>query len=130
MKTELVKAIFTNFLFVIGVIILIVGFVQGTNTLTKSVLFDQYPLSSWEETRCEMDPTYSRTAIDPSIMNADTTTEFEKAKQEERIEKCLASLEQQRNRNQVEDIVSSFTMLIVGAIMVFVFRGFIFTKNT
>ena len=56
MKPETIKAIFTNLLFVIGVILLIVGFVQGTRTIVKLLTFDQYPLDSYEEIRCEQPP--------------------------------------------------------------------------
>lgn len=138
MKTDFVKAIFTNVLFVIGVILLIVGFTMGTNTAVKSIVFDVYPLDSWEENRCnELDQYYGPgTYVEkPVIENSETenVTDDQQAKQEaekeERVEKCVVAQTQQRQRKQVEDIVGAFTMLVAGSVLVFTFRGFIFTSK-
>lgn len=58
-KGETIKAIFTNLLFLIGVILMIVGFIRGTSTTVKFLVFDKYPLNSYEETRCDY-PQYSK----------------------------------------------------------------------
>lgn len=128
MNTDLIKATFTNLLFVIGVILLIVGFAQGTNTLVKSIAFEKYPLQSYEETRCEtefMYPTY------PVDINSDKEVQQpDDAQKEKRLQNCLTSVENQRTTKQVEDAVSSFTLFVSGSALVFIFKGFIFAKKT
>jgi hypothetical protein len=136
MKTDFVKAIFTNVLFVIGVILLIVGFTMGTNTAVKSIVFDKYPLDIWEETRCNELEQYGWAMAERPVGEPGSSTELtedqqakEKAEKEERVEKCVAAQTQQRQRKQVEDIVSAFTMLVAGSVLVFTFRGFIFSSK-
>ncbi len=134
MKTDLIKAIFTNVLFVIGVILLITGFANGTSTAVKTIVFDQYPLNSYDETRCDTESWYPTEPV--AAPAADSGAEVDsqaKAKEqmEKRTEKCLASLELQRDMKQVEDIVSAVTLFISGLALVVIFKGFIFgNKNS
>lgn len=134
MKTELIKATFTNLLFVIGVILIIVGFVRGTDTMVKSLVFDSYPLQTWEETRCEgeyMFPTPMRpveTVQDGASISSDSN-QPDQQEIDRRIEKCEAALNRQRDTKQVSDIVGSFTMLVSGIVLVYVFKGFIFSSK-
>src|SRR3990167_7920317 len=51
MKTTIIKAIFTNLLFVIGVILMVIGFIRGTTTAVNSIVFEKYPLEQYEKTR-------------------------------------------------------------------------------
>ncbi|MEX0895885.1 MAG: hypothetical protein WDZ94_03010 [Patescibacteria group bacterium] len=118
MKTEVIKAAFTNILFVIGVILLIFGFISGTQTASKILLFEQYPLNSYEETRCEMNGAY------PSTPRGDTTISAEDV--EAQRERCYRSLEQERTLKQVSDIVTATTTLIAGFVLVLSFKRFIF----
>lgn len=127
MHTDLIKATFTNLLFVIGVILLIVGFAQGTNTAVKSIAFEKYPLRAYDETRCEtefMYPTYPADAV------SEKDIQVEQEQKEKRLQSCLKSIENQRNTKQVEDAVGSFTLFISGSVLVFIFKGFIFAKKT
>lgn len=120
MKTENIKAIFTNLLFVIGVIFLIVGFITGAQTVTRMALFEQYPLNSYDETRCDFEP--MPLMIEKGgqqITESSTETEL-------RREKCLSSLAHERKIKQTEDIVTSITSLVAGAALVISFRKFIF----
>ena len=132
MKTELIKATFTNLLFVIGVVLIIIGFVRGTDTLVKTIVFDTYPLDTWEESRCENEVMYQTT---PAMVEAPVgTTSDDSMKQtqektEERMERCEASLNRQRDTKQVSDIVGSFTMLLSGVVLVYAFKGFIFNSS-
>lgn len=105
MKPEVIKALFTNILFVVGVIVLIIGFFKGSNTLAKSLFFEQYPLESWEESRCEMEPIGQT-----------------------KISECNKSTQTMRITKKVEDSVSSISLLVSGAVLVYFFRGFIFTQ--
>jgi len=119
MKTDMVKAIFTNVLFVIGVILLIFGFIRGTSTAVKLLTFDQYPLQSYEETRCESP--YMSEALPGGEKSAPTESELTAQR-----ERCLASLARDRQLKQTEDIVTSITTLVSGAVLVYGFRRFIF----
>lgn len=124
MKTENIKAIFTNLLFVIGIILVIFGFVNGVSTATKSMVFDKYPLNSYDETRCEtefMNPTIVTT---PDGKN--TATQETQEEKKERMKKCQESLEMARKVKQTEDVVSSITTFIAGGVLVYAFRKFIF----
>lgn len=105
MKPEIIKALFTNLLFVVGVVVLIIGFFKGSNTLAKSVFFEQYPLESWEESRCEMEPVGQG-----------------------RITECYKSVQTMRVTKKVEDSVSSVSLLVSGAVLVYFFKGFIFAQ--
>ncbi len=120
MKAETIKAIFTNLLFVIGVMLLIFGFIQGTQTAVRLATFDQYPLNPYEETRCENEFPAMRPIMDP------TQPQFTDEQQTERRQKCEASLTYQRKVKQTEDIVVSITTLAAGGVLVWSFRRFIF----
>ena len=124
MKTNnLVKAIFTNLLFVIGVILIIFGFVRGAITGTYLVIFDKYPLDQYQETMCET--TYAtRPLINDKDVNAEPNTQELK---ESKI-KCEAQTERQRKVNMARDVASSITTFISGAALVYFFRRFIFGK--
>jgi len=124
MKTDIIKAIFTNLLFVIGIILLIFGFIQGSLTATRLVVFDTYPLDSYEETRCEYDfqaPTYSPDGKQIAETNPE---EVEKKK-----EACRKSIEQERKVRKTEDIVRAITTIVSGAILVMSFKKFIFFRS-
>ena len=120
MKTENIKAIFTNLLFVIGVILMITGFVRGTSTIAKSLIFDKYPLNSYEETKCELG-TAPRVAYGEEIAGS-----ANKETLEEREEKCLESLEQSRDVQQTEDIAYSVSFFVSGLALAMIFKRFIF----
>lgn len=120
MKSDTIKAIFTNILFVIGVILIIIGFTQGTLTITRMFVFDKYPLNSYEETRCEFESGMSK-----PVIQDENATPLSDAEIKDRKEKCLVSLEYQRKVKKTEDIVGSITMLISGIALVYVFRRFI-----
>lgn len=122
MKTNLIKAVFTNLLFVIGVVLIIFGFVRGSITVAYVALFDKYPLDQYQETMC--DTTYparpeEKTENAPSVQNVDL--------KEVKIN-CEKQIERQRTVNKATDIVASFTTLISGAVLVYFFRRFIFGK--
>jgi hypothetical protein len=120
MKAETIKAIFTNLLFVIGVIFLIFGFIQGTQTVVRLATFDKYPLQIYEETRCENEFPAMRPVIEPD------QPPMSDQDQQERRQKCEASLDYQRRVKQTEDIVVSITTLVAGAVLVLSFKRFIF----
>ncbi len=118
MKPETIKAIFTNILFVVGVILLIIGFFQGTRTAVKLITFDKYPLDSWSETRCDI----PNVIYDTSIPEKDMVSKEDREKQKA---DCLKSLEYERSVRLTEDVVGSITLLVSGATLVFFFRKFI-----
>lgn len=124
MKTDTIKAIFTNLLFVIGIILLIFGFIQGSLTATRLVVFETYPLNSYEETRCEYD--FQTTAFGPDGKQLAEPNPEDVAK---RKEACKASIEQERKVKKTEDIVSAITTLVAGALLVMSFKKFIFLKS-
>lgn len=120
MKPQTIKAIFTNLLFIIGVILTVVGFIQSTRTIARLIIFDKYPLATYEETRCN----FGRGAIVPPI--GEGVEPVSSSKTDETKEECLASLEHERKVRVVEDIVTSFSTLVSGVVLVVSFRRFIF----
>ncbi len=120
-KADTIKAIFTNLLFVIGVILIIFGFSKGTLTLARIATFEKYPLDSYQETKCELEVNAPR-YVKPDGTVQDLSPE-EKSKQ---LAKCTASLEHERSVKKLDDLVISFSTLIAGAAVAFSFKRFIF----
>lgn len=118
MKSETIKAIFTNLLFVIGVSLAIFGFTHGVLTATRLAVFSKYPLNSYEEIRCDQQPV-SPVSFEGKPLQTDS------AQTEAQKQKCLAGLEDQRNLKKVEDIATSISTLVAGGVLIFFFRRFI-----
>lgn len=119
LKPDTIRAIFTNILFVIGVILLIVGFIRATSTVANLVTFDKYPLANYEETRCDYE-------VIPKPVTLDQNMASESAREmENRKASCLESIDRQRQQKQVNDIVTSVSLLVSGAALVLSFRRFI-----
>ena len=123
MKPETIKAIFTNLLFVIGVILLIVGFAQGTRTAVKLLTFDQYPLDSYEETKCDQPP-YAMPVPAP-LEGGKTAPVVDEGAARQTKADCVTQLTHQRKVRQTEDIVGAITMLVSGGALVYFFRRYI-----
>jgi hypothetical protein len=113
MNIKTIKTIFTNTLFVIGVIVTIIGFVNSTRTIANIVVFEKYPLG-YEETRCQ------DMAMVPKI-------EIQQEQNEQQYQNCVAQLENTRKQRQVTDITTSFSTLISGLAVALIFRKFIFS---
>ena len=128
MKTETIKAIFMNLLFVIGVILTIIGFVRGSLTVTRMFVFEKYPLQSYEETRCDLEYMPMATQVTPAVTpeGKGEATLIPEEELQSRREKCLASVERERETRKVEDFVTSLTILVSGVFLVLSFKRFIF----
>lgn len=127
-KTFTVKAIFTNLLFVVGIILMVVGFVRGTSTIAKLAFFEVYPLEAYEESRCDMNY-----YIEPAMVKPDGAPQAEtpeaKAEREKQIERCKTEVERSRSVKKVEDVVSSVSFFVAGTALALVFKQFIFQKK-
>lgn len=121
MKTEKIKAIFTNLLFVIGIVLVIVGFIRGTLTITQIIVFDKYPINSYEETRCDQ----GIVPVEATKKEGETSA-LTKIEIKEQKDKCLSSIEQGRKVKMTEDIVTSITTLLSGVALIYFFKRFIF----
>lgn len=120
MKPETIKAIFTNLIFVIGIILTVVGFVRSTSTFAKIAVFGEYPLASYEETRCTTYPSYAPELNGVVVMPEDS---------KEREKECLETLSKDRKLRMIDDVVTSVSLLISGIVLSFSFRRFIFVKK-
>lgn len=118
MNTENIKAIFTNLLFVIGVALVIVGFVRGALTVTRMFVFEKYPLNYYDEARCDINMLPAK-AVEPATVDNGKSNE-------QSIKECKIALEHERRVRMVEDIVISVTTLISGVVLVYSFKKFIF----
>jgi hypothetical protein len=124
--TPTIKAIFTNLLFVIGIILMVFGFVWGASTIAKFVFFEKYPLQSYEEGRCEM-------GYFPEPVKDPTQTEEERSEAKKRMEQqqaqCRAEVERSRSVRKVEDSVTSVSLFVAGIALALVFKQFIWQKK-
>ena len=121
MKIRTIKAIFTNLLFVIGVVLTIVGFTRGALTAANLVVFDKYPLNSYEERQCG--DGFARIPAKPmELFEAESLATIT----EEQKEDCEESLEHSRKIKMINDVVGSLSMLVCGPTLVFGFKKFIF----
>lgn len=120
MKTETIKAIFTNLIFVIGIGLLIFGFIRGGLTVSRLIIFDKYPLNTYEETRCQNQPFATVPMKDGSVVQQSP------AEIAEQLRTCQQSLDHDRKVRKTEDIVTALTTLVAGTVLVMFFRRFIF----
>ncbi len=116
MKPETIKAIFTNLLFVIGVILLIWGIAKATSTGAKLLSFDEYPLQGYEESRCD----YISNPV-----AGDKTTPVQLEEITKQHNQCMDSIEKQRALQKVDDIVQSVVLPLSGITLVYFFRKYI-----
>lgn len=121
MKQETIKAIFTNLLFVIGVILTIFGFAGAVSTASKVIFFDQYPLSSYEEQQCEMISQRPQTPDDSETSLDAETQDRQRIICEERVDHA-------RRVRLVDDISRTIVLLISGAVLIYFFRRSMFAK--
>jgi hypothetical protein len=120
MKPEIIKAIFTNLLFVIGVILLIFGFIRGSLTAVRLLTFDKYPLATYEEMRC--DNQFGNVMYQPDGKEV----VVDKDQQAQQKAKCEENLNYSRKVTQVEHIVTALSTLVAGTVLVISFKRFIF----
>lgn len=116
MKPETIKAIFTNLLFVIGVILLIWGIAKATSTGAKLLSFSEYPLQGYEESRCDYIASPAATEKTTPVQTEETTIQHKQ---------CLDSIEKQRALQKVDDIVQSVVLPLSGLTLVYFFRKYI-----
>jgi hypothetical protein len=119
MKPETIKAIFTNLLFVIGVILLIWGVAKAASTGARIISFDKYPLQGYEESRCEYVAGLSAPVMEKGIVAPS------EADQQLQKKECLNSIEKQRALQKVDDIVQSIVLPFSGLTLVYFFRRYI-----
>jgi hypothetical protein len=110
---------------VIGVLFLIFGFIQGVTTSVKLITFDQYPLNSYEETRCQYMSSID-SSLAPEIVNEKRPSQEDMDRQRNQ---CQEQLEFERRVRKTENITTSITTLVAGAILVISFRRFIFSSG-
>lgn len=119
-KADTIKAIFTNLLFLIGVILIVIGFIQSVSITAKLIVFESYPLNSYEENRCN-----NLTNTRPAPVLEKTATDSAQPTKEE-IQQCKVDLEQDRKLRMVEDVTRAIGFLTSGIVISAIFRRFIF----
>lgn len=124
LRPDTIKAIFTNLLFVIGVILIIFGFSRGALTVANMIAFDKYPLQSYEETRCEAEYT-AFIPLEPQI-GGSTKPQISEEDRKVRYDKCITAVEHERSVRKVNDVVTSVSTLVSGSLVAFLFKRFIF----
>src|SRR3990167_1437193 len=84
-KLVYLAALFINFLFVVGVILLVVGFIRSLRLAAYTLLFDQYPLGPYE------DCSYMVKPVTAPGSQLDTETSDLARQEQDRCQKSLAS---------------------------------------
>ena len=112
-KNKTIISIFLNFLFVVGVILTVVGFINGLQFTAKTIIFDKYPLQSYEED-CQRYTIEARPVLDKIASPA--------ASLDEQIAECKVSVEQRRKIKMVEDLTQSVGFLVSGLVLAFLFN--------
>ena len=96
----------------------VVGFTQGTAVVVKSLVFDNYPLDNYEETKCNLGMPTREVPLEKN--------EIEPISEEDRKDKqdvCISGLEHARKVKQVEDITNSISLLIAGLVLAKIFKS-------
>lgn len=126
MKATSIKALSMNIIFIIGVVLTVIGFVNGTSAVVRTIVFDQYPLNTYDEDRC------SQTVYAPMLLEkrvADEVIVPDSVEKEQQLQECERSLAHSRKVKQVNDYTISFSMLIAGLALTRIFKGFLFEKK-
>lgn len=124
--SNVVKTIFTNLLFTIGIILVIFGFIQTTLTITRIVVFEKYPLNVYEENQCDYIKQQSQYYY--PLPEEGQQKPLSDDQIESQIADCEIGLNKNRDIKKVNDIVTSITTLVAGSILAFSFKRFIFDK--
>jgi hypothetical protein len=104
--------VFGNLLFLIGVILLVVGFVRGLQTAAFSLFLDKYPLQSYEE-NCAL--AYGRPIDNNYKGPSDQELQDEK-------KDCESRIERSRKVKQIGDISGSIGLIISGVVLAILFN--------
>lgn len=111
-ETKKIAAVFTNVLFVVGVVLMVVGFIGRVSTVAKLVVFDGYPLPYGED-RCAY-PEPMPVRVEGEVNPVEKT--------QEQTARCMMALERERQTRKVEDITRSIGFLVAGGVIVYSFR--------
>lgn len=122
MRVETIKAIFTNLLFVIGIVLLIVGSGVAVSTVVKLVVFDEYPLPFYEEQQCDL--SYLRPVVEKE--SGDVSSDEKLA--EDKLN-CEQRLTQSRKLRLVENVSQAVVLLVSGFLLTVSFKRFIFERR-
>lgn len=114
MTSDKIKSIFSNFLFTVGVLMVVFGFIFGTHTAVKVLFFDTYPLDIWQEQQCD-----SGMLVRPQDPNAEEINEELYDKEQER---CETRLNRLRDIRKATDLATSLATLFAGTGLAFIFR--------
>lgn len=112
-KSTNIVSIFINFLFVVGVILMVVGFVGGLRFTAYTYIFDEYPLGAYED--CSY---MTRPYIAADSKDADSENEI----YQKELDRCEESLKGRRKIAQVNEAVQAVGLLISGIVLVWLFN--------
>jgi len=104
MKSHLIRTIYLYVVSVIGVIMIVTGFIGLVNTTVKLIVFDKYPV-----------PYYTDFVKDPSITDTkDERTAEQKAEDERKAEERR---DQARKEQMVNDLTNGIALTVVGTVL-------------
>src|SRR3990167_1487131 len=104
MKSHLIKTIYLYVVSVIGVIMIVTGFIGLVNTTVKLVVFDEYPI-----------PYYTDFAKEPTVVGAKDERSAEQKAEDER--KAEERRDQARKEQMVNDLTNGIALTVVGTVL-------------
>jgi hypothetical protein len=113
--TKTIVALFVNFLFAVGVILTVIGFVGGLRTAANLVVFDEYPLSAYEN-----DCQYLKTR--PVTAPGETESTDAAMNREQEQKDCEDALVTRRKVKLVTDVTNSIGLLASGIVLYLLFN--------
>ncbi len=115
LHTQTITSIFLNFLFALGVILAVAGFITGLKFLTNTLLLSEYPLAAYEE-NCSL--TQIKPISPPGVLpDSPTSPDLNQA-----LHTCQDQLIRRRQIQQIQDATHSFGLLASGIVLFLLFH--------
>lgn len=115
-NSKTIVSVFLNFLFAVGVILTIVGFIQALQFSAYNIFLSDYPLRTYEDNCDHLSPQVARIA--PEFPQPEVSPEDAKL----RKKVCESRLVSRRQIKKIEDATKSTGFLIAGFVLVFIFN--------
>jgi hypothetical protein len=113
MSVRVVSLIYFYLVSIIAIILLIIGLYNSVSYIINATQFEKYPLRYGGVERCEIpDMAPERPILNPES-GASTSAEEIKT----RRERCLATLEEERNQRRVEDMKNAVAFSLIGLVL-------------
>ena len=115
-STKHITVLFLNFLFTVGVIVAVIGFIRTLQFSANLLFLPEYPLNQYEDS-CLTDAYYSKPVVAP-----DQVATQDAATMGSNRQLCQDRLVKQRQNRKVSDATMAIGMLVSGVVLAVVFN--------